>query len=97
MLLPAALTGNSQKRKRMADEAGVTNMEKVTELLHGRFHFKVLPDSAVDRAKVSTATLNCLITRVLRSYDCTVPIKVRHMLLLNYWILHITMRLIVIN
>jgi len=32
---------------------------------------------------VSTATLNCLITGVLRSYDCTVPIKVRYMLLLN--------------
>jgi len=27
-------------------------MEKVTELLHGHFHFKVLPDGAVDRAKV---------------------------------------------
>ena len=58
------------------------------ELLHGHFHFKVLPDGAVDRAKVillfvSTATLNCLITGVLHSYDCTVPIKVRYMLLLN--------------
>uniref|UniRef100_A0A3Q3NKF3 Uncharacterized protein n=1 Tax=Labrus bergylta TaxID=56723 RepID=A0A3Q3NKF3_9LABR len=27
-------------------------MEKGTELLHGHFHFKVLPDGAVDRAKI---------------------------------------------
>jgi len=40
------------ENKRMADEVGKTNMEKVTELLHGHFHFKVLPDGAVDRAKV---------------------------------------------
>jgi len=32
---------------------------------------------------VSTATLNCLITAILRSFDCPVPIKVRDMLLLN--------------
>ena len=50
-------------------------MEKVTELLH--FHFKVLPDGAVE------LSLNCLITGVLPSYDCTVPIKVRYLLLLN--------------
>ena len=36
----------------MAGEAGKINMEKVRELLHGHFHFKVLPDGAVARAKV---------------------------------------------
>jgi len=56
------------------------------ELLHElHFHFKVLPEAQSTEPKlfISTATLNCLITGVLRSYDCTVPIKVRYMLLLN--------------
>ena len=60
-------------------------MEKVTELLHGHFHFKDPPDGAVDRAKVICKHCNVelSITGVLQSYDCTVPIKVCYMLLLN--------------
>ena len=60
-------------------------MEKVTELLHGHFHFKVLPDGALDRAKVICKHCNTELSYhgVLRSYDCTVPIKVGYMLLLN--------------
>ena len=52
LLTAAALTGNRQKRKELADKPGETNMEKGTELLHGHFHFEVLPDGAVDRAKL---------------------------------------------
>ena len=61
-------------------------MEKVTELLHGHFHFKVLPEGLVDRAKGICKHCNVELSYhppVIRSYDCTVPIKVRYMLLLN--------------
>jgi len=44
-------------------------METVTELSHGHFHFKVLPEAQSTEPKlfVSTATLNRLITGVLNS------------------------------
>ena len=48
LLTAAALTGNG-KEKRITKP---TNMEEGTELLHGHFHFKVLPDGAVNRTKV---------------------------------------------
>ena len=86
MLLPAAAHRKQSEKKKMADEAGLTNMDKVTELLHGHFHFKVLPEGAVDRAKVICKHCNVELSYhqpVIRSYDCTVPIKVRYMLLLN--------------
>ena len=49
------------------------------------FNSKFLQTAQSTESKlfVSTATLNCLITGVLRSYACTVPIKVRYMLFLN--------------
>ena len=45
--------------------------------------FFQMAQSTEPKLFVSSATVNCLITGVIGSYDGTVPIKVRHMLLLN--------------
>ena len=50
MLTAAMLTGTGKEKNWRINKP--TNMEKATELLHGHFHFKVLPDGAVDRTKV---------------------------------------------
>jgi len=79
VLLPAAaLTGNGQKRKER-------RMKRANK--HGEgsrtFTFQSSSRGAVDKVIYSAAALNCLITGVLPSYDCTGPIKVRYLLLLN--------------
>ena len=78
LLTAAALTGNSQKRKEGRKKRAKQTLGEGYGTFTWPFYFKVLPDGAVDRAKViySTATLNCLITGVVRSCGCTVPITV---------------------
>ena len=82
LLTAAALTGNSQKRK-------VWRMKPAWRRLWNFYmaiftsKFFQMAQSTEPKLFVSTATLNCLIIGVLRWYGCTVPIKVRYMLLLN--------------
>ena len=83
LLTAAALRGNSQKRTEWRMKRAKL-MEKVTELLLDHFHFHVLPDGAVNRAKVICKHCNVELSyHWSTSIDCTVPIKVRYMLLLN--------------
>ena len=86
MLLTAvALTGNSQKRK----EWRMMRAKQIWRRLRN-FYMAILISEFFQTAQstdpklvVSTATLNCLITRAFQFLQCTVPKKVRYMLLLN--------------
>ena len=85
LLTAAALTGNSQKRKEWRMKRDKQTWRRLRNLYMAIFisEFFQTAQSTEPKLFVSTATLNCLLTGVLRSYDCTVPIKVRYMLLLN--------------
>ena len=85
LLTAAALTGNSQKRKEWRMKWAKQTWRRLRNFYMTIFISKFFQKAQSTEPKlfVSTATLNCLITGVLRSYHCTVPIKVRYMLLLN--------------
>ena len=87
MLLTAVvLTGNSQKRKEWRMKRAKQTWRRLRNFYMNYIFiskFFQTAQSAEPKLFVSTATLNCLITGVLRSYDCTVPIKVGYMLRLN--------------
>ena len=85
LLTAAALTGNSQKRKEWRKKRAKQTWRRLRNFYMAIFISKFFQTAQSTEPKlvVSTVTLNCLITGVLRSYDCTVPIKERYMLLLN--------------
>ena len=88
LLTAAALTGNSQKRKE-----GRMRRAKQTWRRLRNFYKAIF----ISKLFVSAATLNCLISGVLRLYDCTVPITVCYMLLLNSLLGFCELKLFAIN
>ena len=85
LLAAAALTGNSQKRKECRMKRAKQTWRRLRNFYMAIFISKFFQtvQSTEPKLFVSAAPLNCLLTGVFQFLQCTVPIKVRNMLLLN--------------
>jgi len=79
LLTAAAFTGNSQKRKKWRIKRAKQTYRSLQNFYMTIFISKFFQTAQSTEPKLFVSTA----TRVLRSYDCTVPIKVRYMLLFN--------------